>query len=208
MAYNKITYGGRTLIDLTSDTVDAEHLAKGYIAHDKGGNSIVGTMESGGSATNKISFVKQVEVHNTTGTTASILLVPSSEIIDFGIDVSDVDSFLQTHYVTIEAQLLSEHTTAQMVYCRRTTDFIQISEIGATTNPYRAAFSFVHTSSSASTVGNDVLNKPTNNPLDIKNMSTNSMYMTQDGIYARTSREGSGYSFSGVYRITLTVWDR
>lgn len=43
MAYNKIIYGGTTLIDLTSDTVDASHLASGYTAHDKSGASITGT---------------------------------------------------------------------------------------------------------------------------------------------------------------------
>ena len=41
--YNKIVYGGRTLIDLTSDTVDAEHLLSGYTAHDKSGAIITGT---------------------------------------------------------------------------------------------------------------------------------------------------------------------
>lgn len=48
MAVNKIIYGGNTLIDLTSDTVDSEHLAKGYTAHGKDGSIITGTMESGG----------------------------------------------------------------------------------------------------------------------------------------------------------------
>ena len=41
--YNKIVYGGKTLIDLTSDTVDAEHLLSGYTAHDKSGAIITGT---------------------------------------------------------------------------------------------------------------------------------------------------------------------
>ena len=36
------------LIDLTGDTVDAEHLAEGYTAHDKSGTYIIGTMTSGG----------------------------------------------------------------------------------------------------------------------------------------------------------------
>lgn len=43
MAYNKIIYGGTTLIDLTSDTVDASHLASGYTAHNKAGESITGS---------------------------------------------------------------------------------------------------------------------------------------------------------------------
>ncbi len=34
MAYNKIIYGGKTLIDLTGDTVTADRLLKGTTAHD------------------------------------------------------------------------------------------------------------------------------------------------------------------------------
>lgn len=45
MAYNKIIYGGNTLIDLTSDTVDASHLLRGYTAHNRRGNIITGTCD-------------------------------------------------------------------------------------------------------------------------------------------------------------------
>ena len=40
---NKVIYGGNTLIDLTSDTVDAAHLLSGYKAHDKSGAQITGS---------------------------------------------------------------------------------------------------------------------------------------------------------------------
>ena len=43
MAYNKVIYGGNTLIDLTGDTVDAAHLLTGYTAHGKDGEAITGT---------------------------------------------------------------------------------------------------------------------------------------------------------------------
>lgn len=43
MAYNKVIYGGKTLIDLTSDTVTADSLTSGYTAHDKSGTLITGT---------------------------------------------------------------------------------------------------------------------------------------------------------------------
>lgn len=46
MAISKVVYGTTVLVDLTSDTVDATHLAKGCTAHDAGGNLIVGTLES------------------------------------------------------------------------------------------------------------------------------------------------------------------
>lgn len=41
---SKVEYGGRTLVDLTSDTVTPETLAKGVKAHDASGKLIVGTM--------------------------------------------------------------------------------------------------------------------------------------------------------------------
>ena len=51
MAVNKVIMntvdGENILIDLTSDTVTADKLAKGYTAHDASGNPITGTMESG-----------------------------------------------------------------------------------------------------------------------------------------------------------------
>lgn len=43
MEINKIVYGGKTLIDLTADTVTPDSLAKGMTAHDKSGAKITGT---------------------------------------------------------------------------------------------------------------------------------------------------------------------
>lgn len=40
---SKVIYGGEVLMDLTSDTVDAEHLLSGVTAHDKSGAAITGT---------------------------------------------------------------------------------------------------------------------------------------------------------------------
>jgi len=45
MAISKVVYGTKTLVDLTSDTVDAAHLAKGFTAHDKSGAAITGAHE-------------------------------------------------------------------------------------------------------------------------------------------------------------------
>lgn len=41
--YNKIIYGGKTLLDLTADTVTPDKLAKGITAHDKSGAPVTGT---------------------------------------------------------------------------------------------------------------------------------------------------------------------
>lgn len=45
MAVSKVVYGGNTLIDLTSDTVVADKLLKGYKAHGADGEVINGTCE-------------------------------------------------------------------------------------------------------------------------------------------------------------------
>ena len=44
---SKVVYGNRTLIDLTSDTVTAEHLEEGFTAHGADGTLITGTMSGG-----------------------------------------------------------------------------------------------------------------------------------------------------------------
>lgn len=43
MAISKVVYGGNTLIDLTADTIKAEHLQAGYTAHGADGEPITGT---------------------------------------------------------------------------------------------------------------------------------------------------------------------
>lgn len=43
MAISKVVYGGNTLIDLTADTIKAEHLQVGYTAHGADGEPITGT---------------------------------------------------------------------------------------------------------------------------------------------------------------------
>lgn len=40
---NKVIYNGKTLIDLTSDTVTADKILEGFTAHDKSGKTITGS---------------------------------------------------------------------------------------------------------------------------------------------------------------------
>lgn len=47
MGVNKIIYGGRTLVDLTSDTVTADNLAEGITATAADGKKVVGVMQKG-----------------------------------------------------------------------------------------------------------------------------------------------------------------
>lgn len=49
MAANKVVYGTLVLMDLTSDTVTADDLAKGVTCHDKSGNPITGTLPTSGN---------------------------------------------------------------------------------------------------------------------------------------------------------------
>lgn len=43
MAVSKVVFAGETIIDLTGDTVDAEHMLDGYTAHGKDGSLITGS---------------------------------------------------------------------------------------------------------------------------------------------------------------------
>ena len=45
MANNKVVFGGKTLIDLTSDTVTADKLLSGCTAHNAAGEQITGSVE-------------------------------------------------------------------------------------------------------------------------------------------------------------------
>ena len=47
MGVNKVVVAGTTKLDLTEDTVTSDKLASGVTAHDKSGESIVGTIEEG-----------------------------------------------------------------------------------------------------------------------------------------------------------------
>ena len=46
MARSKVVFGDQVLIDLTADTVEAQHLKKGYTAHGADGEPITGTNEN------------------------------------------------------------------------------------------------------------------------------------------------------------------
>lgn len=79
MAINQVIYEGRVLLDLTNDTVDAAHLAKDYIAHDRSGTQIVGTMEGGGGGKNVQCYAGWSSVKSTTmKTTTSVLTCAKS----------------------------------------------------------------------------------------------------------------------------------
>lgn len=77
MAVNKVIYGGKTVIDLTADTVTADTLAKGATAHNAKGEQIMGTMESGGGGGATIDTCTV-----TVSTEYTILWATSSRLVD------------------------------------------------------------------------------------------------------------------------------
>lgn len=100
MAVSKVVYGATVLVDLTSDTVDAAHLAKGYTAHDAAGNLISGTLEqqSGGNLLSGIT----PSLYNGTTQNGKTYEIPST-------------GSGGTKY--IEYELDSPKLTADTVYC-------------------------------------------------------------------------------------------
>lgn len=78
---NKIVINGQTRIDLTGDTVDAEHLIEGYTAHDKSGAPIIGTAHAGGDAVYMRTEVQiEYEQHET-----SVIILSRSALENAGL---------------------------------------------------------------------------------------------------------------------------
>lgn len=60
MAINKVIYDGKTLVDLTADTVTADKILKGYTAHDKAGDAITGTSTLDSDTTDATASVSEI----------------------------------------------------------------------------------------------------------------------------------------------------
>lgn len=95
MAISKVVYGTTVLVDLTSDTVDSAHLAKGYTAHDAGGNLIIGNLEQQGSD-NLLSGVTPSLLNGTTQS-GKAYVIPAggaygTEYIEYQLDVPTLKS--------------------------------------------------------------------------------------------------------------------
>jgi hypothetical protein len=58
--YNKIIYGGTTLIDLTGDTVTAADILSGVTAHDKSGAPITGTCDYDSDTSDATAVVAEI----------------------------------------------------------------------------------------------------------------------------------------------------
>lgn len=95
MAISKVVYGTTVLVDLTSDTVDASHLAKGCTAHDAGGNLIVGTLEPQ-TASNLLSGVTPNLLNGATQSGKAYVIPEGSkygvEYIEYPLDIPKLTS--------------------------------------------------------------------------------------------------------------------
>lgn len=115
MAISKVVYGATVLVDLTSDTVDASHLAKGRTAHDAGGNLIVGTLRD-----NNLLIGVAPKLLNGTTQSGKTYTIPEgstygTEYIEYQLDVPKLPSnwkfcllaygHTQTGYRSLSAEL-------------------------------------------------------------------------------------------------------
>ena len=101
MAYNKIIYGGNTLIDLTSDTITADKLAQGYTAHDRSGTSITGSMEP-----SQILVVDTTDEHGGTirTITGKVVTMTTKSITQNGTYNAEDDNYDGYSSVTVNVQ--------------------------------------------------------------------------------------------------------
>lgn len=60
MGYNKVIYGGKTLLDLTADTITPDKLLEGITAHDKSGEAITGTCPFDSDTTDATAAVAEI----------------------------------------------------------------------------------------------------------------------------------------------------
>ena len=60
MAINKVIYGDKVLLDLTSDTVNQASLSAGFTAHDKSGSVITGTNTNDVTSTDATAAVAEI----------------------------------------------------------------------------------------------------------------------------------------------------
>ena len=97
MAISKVVYDGNTLIDLTSDSVNASNLSKGTTAHNAAGEQIVGTFEQVQSDWNQndetaVDYVKNRPFY--TGNPVETVLVEESTLtfmeVDNGIYATEI----------------------------------------------------------------------------------------------------------------------
>lgn len=179
MAISKVVYGTTVLVDLTSDTVDAAHLAKGCTAHDAGGNLIVGALEQQADS-NLLSGVTP-SLLNGAAQSGKTYVIPSGSA--YGIDY-------------IEYQLDIPALKPDAVYC--------LLAYGKTQSGYRSLSAELHSDGAVSSGSSSLLFTATPSAKAVSFDLTSGAKPTKLVIKAASS---SGEQV-GISNVTLMVLDR
>lgn len=91
MAINKVIYGGRTLIDLTADTVTSDKILNGFTAHDASGEKITGTSTYDADTSDATAKVAEILSGKTAYANGSKLTGTMPNIGSQTITISDVN---------------------------------------------------------------------------------------------------------------------
>ena len=109
MSVNRVDYGGSTLIDLTSDTITADKLYKGYTAHAADGSAITGSL-----ATAPLEPAGTWKYENPTGTYADMYEVKADHryFISLG---ANVGSRFRVMFTTTDISTVTENVVGSSV---------------------------------------------------------------------------------------------
>ena len=144
MAYNTVVYGEQTLIDLTNDTVDPEHLLAGKTAHDKSGDEITGTCDydaATGDATAEAADILEYTVpagyHNGSGkvsisATEQAKIIPDN--IKSGVTILGVSGSYSGAAIQAQAKSITPTTSQQIVQPDAGYDYL--SQVTVAAIPY------------------------------------------------------------------------
>ena len=89
--YNKIIYGGRTLIDLTADTVTEDKLLAGFTAHKNDGSVITGTCPYDMDTSEMNAAAAEIMIGKTAGVKGAVVTgtMPNNGAVDGKISSKD-----------------------------------------------------------------------------------------------------------------------
>lgn len=123
MAYNKIVYGGNTLIDLTEDNVTASDVLSGKTFHGRDGEETVGSMVNRGAVTGTIAtkagtYTIQQGYHNGSGS-VGISSVEQAKIIadniKSGVTILGVVGNYEGEEVRLQSKTATPTTSQQTI---------------------------------------------------------------------------------------------
>lgn len=116
--YNKIIYGGKTLIDLTGDTVTAETLLSPATAHDKSGAVITGTCTYDSDTSGATATVAEILKGKTAYARGALLTgtMPNNGAVDLSITkVDDSLTIPQGYHDGSGSASISEDEQAKII---------------------------------------------------------------------------------------------